>query len=72
MDLVISAAPLRQSCPGVRKLDRFTAWREGAEAIYLRPDVVRVVSDRDVRGARLWVMKPGGHGMPTLPLAPEE
>ncbi|OUJ07075.1 ComEC/Rec2 family competence protein [Acetobacter malorum] len=72
MDLVISAAPLRQSCPGVRKLDRFTAWREGAQAIYLRPDAVRVVSDRDVRGARLWVMKPGGHGMPTLPLAPEE
>lgn len=72
MDLVISAAPLRQSCPGVRKLDRFTAWREGAEAIYLRPDAVRVVSDREVRGNRLWVMKPGGHGMPTLPLAPEE
>lgn len=72
MDLVISAAPLRQSCPGVRKLDRFTAWREGAQAIYLRPEAVRVVSDRDVRGARLWVMKPGGHGMPTLPLAPEE
>ncbi|WP_215753532.1 ComEC/Rec2 family competence protein [Acetobacter sp. P5B1] len=72
MDLVISAAPLRQSCPGVRKLDRFTAWREGAQAIFLRPDAVQVVSDREVRGARLWVMKPGGHGMPTLPLAPEE
>ncbi|WP_395496051.1 ComEC/Rec2 family competence protein [Acetobacter sp. KSO5] len=72
MDLVISAAPLRQSCPGVRKLDRFTAWREGAQAIYLRPDAVQVVSDREVRGARPWVMKPGGHGMPTLPLAPEE
>ncbi|MFT9017290.1 ComEC/Rec2 family competence protein [Acetobacter malorum] len=72
MDLAISAAPLRQSCPGVRKLDRFTAWREGAQAIFLRPDGVRVVSDREVRGARPWVMKPGGHGMPTLPLAPED
>ncbi|WP_231867392.1 ComEC/Rec2 family competence protein [Acetobacter malorum] len=72
MDLAISAAPLRQSCPGVRKLDRFTAWRGGAQAIFLRPDGVRVVSDREVRGARPWVMKPGGHGMPTLPLAPED
>ncbi|KFL88258.1 DNA internalization-related competence protein ComEC/Rec2 [Acetobacter malorum] len=72
MDVVISAAPLRQSCPGVRKLDRFTAWREGAQAIFLRPDGVRVVSGREMRGARPWVMKPGGHGMPTLPLAPEE
>lgn len=72
MDLVISAAPLRQSCPGVRGLDRFTAWREGAQAVFLRPDGLRVVSDRSLRGARPWVMKPGGHGMPTLPLAPEE
>ncbi|WP_249212583.1 ComEC/Rec2 family competence protein [Acetobacter persici] len=72
MDLVISAAPLRQSCPGVRGLDRFTAWRDGAQALFLGPEGVRVVSDRMVGGARLWVMKPGGHGMPTLPLAPEE
>lgn len=72
MDLAVSTAPLRQSCPDVRHLDRFTAWREGAQAVFLRPEGVKIVSDRERRGARPWVMKPGGHGMPTLPLAPEE
>jgi competence protein ComEC len=33
---------------------------------------VRVVSDRQTRRERLWVLKPGGHGMPTLPLAQAE
>lgn len=72
MDLVISAAPLRLSCPDTRRLDRFTAWRDGAQAVFLRPDGVQVVSDHSVQGDRPWVMKPGGHGMPNLPLAPEE
>ncbi|PCD80766.1 competence protein ComEC [Acetobacter orleanensis] len=72
MDLVISAAPLRQSCPSARRLDRFTVWREGAQMIFLRADGIRVISDRMSRGTRPWVMKPGGHGQPNLPLAPAE
>lgn len=72
MDVVISSAPLRDSCPNVHRLDRFSAWREGAQAVYLEKQGVRVVTDRAVRGARPWVMKPGGHGMPNLPLAPSE
>ncbi|MCP1196172.1 ComEC family competence protein [Acetobacter senegalensis] len=72
MDVVISSAPLRDSCPNAHRLDRFSAWREGAQAVYLEKQGVRVVTDRAVRGARPWVMKPGGHGMPNLPLAPSE
>lgn len=71
-DLVVSVAPLRETCPDVAvRLDRFSAWRVGAQAVFLASGV-RVVSDRQTRGERLWVLKPGGHGMPTLPLAQAE
>lgn len=84
MDVVISTAPLRESCPNAVRLDRFSAWRNGAQAVFLtsgskklsRPkniqDTVTVITDRALRGERPWVMKPGGHGLPNLPLAPSE
>ncbi|MBS0988714.1 ComEC/Rec2 family competence protein [Acetobacter okinawensis] len=71
-DLVLSVAPLRASCLNVPvRLDRFTAWHAGAQAVFLGSSV-RIVTDRQERGERLWVLKPGGHGMPTLPLAQAE
>ncbi|MFT8467324.1 ComEC/Rec2 family competence protein [Acetobacter syzygii] len=70
--LVVSVAPIRQSCPDVSvRLDRFSAWRGGAQMIFLASGV-QVVTDRQTRGERLWVLKPGGHGTPTLPLAQAE
>ncbi|MBB2203157.1 ComEC/Rec2 family competence protein [Gluconacetobacter tumulisoli] len=60
------------NCPGVATIDGLTLWQSGAQTVYLRPDGPRVVTDRAVRGARPWVMGPGQHGMPTLPLAAAE
>lgn len=71
-DVVVSVAPLRASCLSVPvRLDRFSAWREGAQVVFLSGRV-RVLSDRQKRGERVWVLRPGGHGMPTLPLAQAE
>ncbi|NHN84990.1 DUF4131 domain-containing protein [Acetobacter musti] len=72
MDLFVTVTPARRSCAGVRTVDRFTVWREGAQAVWLRRDGIRVLSDRAWSGERLWVMRPGGHGIPNLPLAQEE
>ncbi|KDE19463.1 competence protein ComEC [Acetobacter aceti 1023] len=73
VDVVISVAPLRASCPNVPiRLDRFSAWESGAEAVFLRKSGNVVRTDRTWRGQRPWVLKPGGHGMPVLPLAPSE
>ncbi|MFT8418735.1 MAG: ComEC/Rec2 family competence protein [Acetobacter sp.] len=70
--VVVSVAPLRASCMDVPvRLDRFSAWRGGAQAVFMAHGV-RVTSDRQKRGERVWVLKPGGHGMPTLPLARAE
>jgi competence protein ComEC len=55
--LVLSAEPLRGHC-ATRVIDRFTVWREGAQAVWLRPDGVVVVSDRALRGDRPWVPPP--------------
>ncbi|MCO6416774.1 ComEC family competence protein [Siccirubricoccus sp. KC 17139] len=52
--LVISAEPVRGHC-AAQVIDRFTVWRHGPHAVWLAPDGVRVVSDRQWRGDRLWV-----------------
>ncbi|BAK83656.1 ComEC/Rec2 family competence protein [Komagataeibacter medellinensis] len=60
-------------CPGADRIGRFDVWREGAYALYPRAGGGLVVKrDRAVRGARPWVMRPGGAGMPDLPLAQAE
>lgn len=57
-------------CPGVPVIGRFDIWRNGAYALYPdRAGGVRALSDRQVRGARPWVMRPGGAGVPDLPMA---
>jgi competence protein ComEC len=53
--LVISAEPVELHCE-VPKIDRFTVYREGAQAVWLGPGGVRVVSDRAYRGERPWVI----------------
>ncbi|TDH64359.1 ComEC family competence protein [Dankookia rubra] len=52
--LVVSAEPVRGHC-AAQVVDRFAVWRNGAHAIWLVPDGVRVLSDRAARGARPWV-----------------
>ena len=52
--LVLSAEPVRGRCTA-RVVDRFAVWRNGTHAVWLDPAGVRVVSDREARGARPWV-----------------
>jgi competence protein ComEC len=69
--LVVSAQPARSVCRGLPMIDRFTVWRDGAHAVWLRGSDVVVLSDRAVRGDRPWVPPvPHPHGQqPDLPLA---
>jgi competence protein ComEC len=70
--LVVAAEPVRRVCRWDALLvDRFTVWREGAQAIWLGPGGVRIVTDREVRGDRPWVpplvyprRKPAAEGEP--------
>ena len=67
--VVISPEPLRGACRGVPSVDRFSTWRDGAHAIWLRAGEVHVVSDRDWRGERPWVPLRGQRARPNLPMA---
>jgi len=67
--LLLSAAPLRGACRGTPRIDRFTVWREGAQAVWVGPHGVVVRSDRDVRGLRPWIPVPGRRRAPALPMA---
>ncbi|WP_241748942.1 ComEC/Rec2 family competence protein [Teichococcus aerophilus] len=53
--LLLSPEPIRGRCRGVVSVDRFSVWRNGPHAIWLSPEGVRIVTDRDWRGARPWV-----------------
>ncbi len=53
--LVVSAEPARSACPALPRIDRFTVWRDGAHAVWLRDGAATVVSDRMYRGDRSWV-----------------
>ena len=53
--VLIAATPARSPCAAVALVDRFTVWRDGAQAIWLTPGGADILSDRDVRGARPWV-----------------
>ncbi|MCK8783528.1 ComEC family competence protein [Roseomonas sp. NAR14] len=57
--LLLSPEPLRGHCRagpgGSVVIDRFTVWREGAQAVWLAADGPRVLSDRAFRGQRPWV-----------------
>lgn len=69
--VILSPDPLRGSCAGSVVVDRFTVWRDGAQAVWL--DDARVLSDRAVRGARPWVPPPPlPGGTSRLPMAETE
>ncbi|OAG73977.1 DNA uptake protein [Gluconobacter japonicus] len=72
VSLFISASPARNACPGIPFIDRFSVWRNGAYAVYLRHGAPVLISDRSWRGDRPWVPAIGSHGMPNLPLAQAE
>ena len=56
--LLISAEPARAVCPALPHIDRFTVWRDGAQAVWLRNGQAYVLSDRANRGERPWVPPP--------------
>jgi competence protein ComEC len=57
--LLVSAEPIRLRCGfWMPWVDRFSVWRDGAHAVWLDAEEARIVSDRDMRGARPWVPPP--------------
>ena len=57
--LLVSAEPQRFECTDQPPyIDRFSVWRQGAHAAWVEPDGVRVVSDKQYRGDRPWVLGP--------------
>jgi competence protein ComEC len=58
--VLLAAEPARGRCGEYRPplIDRFTVWRHGAYAVWLRPGGAVIVSDHDVRGDRPWVPVP--------------
>ncbi len=70
--LLVATEPIRPRCGASRSVDRFDLWRDGAQAAWLRGEVL-VISDRGSRGARPWVPPVPIPGRPeALPLAPSE
>ena len=70
--LLLSAAPIRGICRDRPRIDRFTVWREGAQAVWIGSSGVSIRSDRDVRGLRPWIPVPGKRRVPALPMARTE
>lgn len=72
-DVVVATVPVRRPCPSAAVvIDRFDLWREGAHALWLAEDGVRVESVNGVRGERPWVVRPraGRGGKPTTKRVP--
>jgi competence protein ComEC len=57
--LAVSAAPLRGRCAPAQAVDRFSVLHDGATAVYFGPAGPVLLTDRDLRGARPWVIAPG-------------
>ena len=74
--VVLSLEPVHLPCAApVPVVDRFSVWREGAFAIWLGPEGVRVLSDRAERGERIWMPRPTARNrLPPglVPAQPEE
>ncbi len=74
VSLLVSPTPARGACPGVKRIDRFTVWREGPQAVWIGAGGVTVRSAGGSRGDRPWVPRtaPAATPRPTLPLARAE
>lgn len=60
-DVVVAMVPVRRPCPSATVvIDRFDLWRDGAHALWLDNDRVRVESVNGLRGRRPWVMRSRG------------
>jgi len=75
--VIVSAEPARRLCPKPwpKLVDRFTVWRDGSVAIWLRERSAWILTDRDNRGDRPWVPplpKPRPQPAPVLPPATAE
>lgn len=58
-DILVANFPLRGRCRSTElRIDRFSVWREGAHALYLEADGIRVETARGLQGARPWVIAP--------------
>ncbi|MBV9812852.1 MAG: ComEC/Rec2 family competence protein [Acetobacteraceae bacterium] len=58
-DVLVSSEPIRLRCSEwIPWVDRFSVWRDGAQAIWLTHQGPVIVSDREVRGDRPWVPPP--------------
>ncbi len=71
--VILSPEPLRPRCHDIPSVDRFSVWREGPHAIWLRPEGAVVLSDRAHRGDRPWVPPPPmprrrGEALPPAPV----
>ena len=54
-EILISSTPVRINCPTPEVIvDRFDLWRDGAHAIYVNEERMRVDTVRQYRGKRLW------------------
>lgn len=58
-DVIVSAVPVRAPCAAPVVVDRFDLWREGAHAVWLGADAVRVESVAGVQGRRPWTVRRG-------------
>jgi competence protein ComEC len=58
-DTVVSSVPLRGGCRGARVVvDRFDLWRQGAHAVWVRPEGVRIETVASWQGDRPWAWHP--------------
>lgn len=59
-DAVVSLVPIRGDCPApAGTVDRFDLWLEGAHALWLSDDGIRIESVASRRGERPWVIRRG-------------
>ncbi|WP_372622299.1 ComEC/Rec2 family competence protein [Falsiroseomonas sp.] len=69
--LLVATEPIRPRCRASAAIDRFTVWREGAQAVRLGHAGLQVQSERGSRGRRRWVPPLPIPGRPeALPMAP--
>ena len=69
VEVVISVETLGRVCAKVPlRVDRTSAWWNGAQEIFLKgtPSIEKAQQER------LWVLRPGGHATPLLPMAEAE
>ena len=52
--IVVGTVPLPKWCRSPTNIGKFQLWRNGAHAVQITPERVRIISVRDASGTRLW------------------